>query len=296
MPSTWPPNRLLGLLPILALVGLWQAVVSAGVYPPVLLPSPAKVAGAFVQWGPVIATNALASLGRVALGVSLAFLVGVPAGLLIGRYPVLDRLADWSIQTFRSVPPISLIPLAMLFFGIGDTTSIVFQDHGLFPWMTVQRNVEFNMKARGTPRAGRRARATEMLALTGLQAFAARYPHELSGGMRQRVGIARALTTRPRALLMDEPFGALDAQTRSTMQAELLQIWAQQRTTVLFVTHSIDEAIVLADRVLVFTPRPGRLAADIPVPMPRPRDPRSPDSRTVAAQLRAALGADASSE
>jgi len=120
-----PLNRLLGLLPILSLLGLWQAVVSAGVYPPVLLPSPAKVAGAFVQWGPVIAANALASLGRVALGVSLAFVVGVPAGLLIGRYPVLDRLADWSIQTFRSVPPISLIPLAMLFFGIGDTPAVV---------------------------------------------------------------------------------------------------------------------------------------------------------------------------
>jgi len=181
-----------------------------------------------------------------------------------------------------------------------EATSIVFQDHGLFPWMTVQRNVEFNMKARGTPRAERRARAGEMLALTGLQGFAARYPHELSGGMRQRVGIARALTTRPRALLMDEPFGALDAQTRGAMQAELLQIWAQQRTTVLFVTHSIDEAIFLADRVLVFTPRPGRLAADVPVPMARPRDPRSPDSQAVAAQLRAVLGispgADAGSE
>jgi NitT/TauT family transport system ATP-binding protein len=174
--------------------------------------------------------------------------------------------------------------------GPSPATSIVFQDHGLFPWMTVQRNVEFNMKARGAPRAERRARAEEMLALTGLQGFAARYPHELSGGMRQRVGIARALTTRPRALLMDEPFGALDAQTRGAMQAELLQIWAQQRTTVLFVTHSIDEAIFLADRVLVFTPRPGRLAADVLVPMTRPRDPRSPNSRAIAAQLRAALG------
>ena len=180
--------------------------------------------------------------------------------------------------------------------GPSPATSIVFQDHGLFPWMTVQRNVEFNLKARGAPPAERAARATEMLELTGLQGFAARYPHELSGGMRQRVGIARALTTKPRALLMDEPFGALDAQTRGRLQSELLDIWANQRTTVLFVTHSIDEAIVLADRILVFTPRPGQLSADVPVPLPRPRDPRSPEFSEIARGLRAALGTENGSE
>jgi len=127
--------------------------------------------------------------------------------------------------------------------GPSPATSIVFQDHGLFPWMTVRANVEFNMKARRVPAGERRARGEEMLALTGLQSFAGRYPHELSGGMRQRVGIARALTTCPQALLMDEPFGALDAQTRGHLQSELLQIWSVQQTTVLFVTHSIDEAI-----------------------------------------------------
>ena len=119
------PGRLLGLVPLIGLVAVWQAAVWAAIYPPVLLPSPGKVLAAFGQWGPVIAGNALASMGRVALGVSVAFAVGVPAGLLIGRYQVLDRLADWSIQVFRSVPPISLIPLAMLFFGIGDTPAIV---------------------------------------------------------------------------------------------------------------------------------------------------------------------------
>ena len=180
--------------------------------------------------------------------------------------------------------------------GPSPATSIVFQDHGLFPWMTVQRNVEFNLKARGVARAERAARAGEMLALTGLEGFAERYPHELSGGMRQRVGIARALTTKPRALLMDEPFGALDAQTRGRLQGELLDIWERQRTTVLFVTHSIDEAIFLADRILVFTPRPGRLSADVPVELDRPRDPRSSGFLEIARALRDALGTEGGSE
>ena len=180
--------------------------------------------------------------------------------------------------------------------GPSPATSIVFQDHGLFPWMNVRTNVAFNLKARGVAKAERLARADEMLALTGLSGFAGRYPHELSGGMRQRVGIARALTTRPKALLMDEPFGALDAQTRGHLQAELLQIWAQQRTTVLFVTHSIDEAVFLADRILVFTPRPGRLAAEVSVELPRPRVPGMPEFAAIAAGLRVALGSDGGSE
>lgn len=117
-------GRAAGLLPILALLAAWQLAVTARLYPPVLLPAPAKVLGAFVQWAPLIAANALASVLRVVVGVGLAFVVAVPGGLLIGRYPALDRLSDWSIQVFRSVPPISLIPLAMLFFGIGDTPAV----------------------------------------------------------------------------------------------------------------------------------------------------------------------------
>ena len=170
--------------------------------------------------------------------------------------------------------------------GPSPDAAIVFQDHGLFPWMTVQKNVEFNMKARGTPAGERRRIAAHFIEMTSLTAFAGRYPHELSGGMRQRVGIARALTTDPKVLMMDEPFGALDAQTRAKLQDELLQIWEKQRTTVLFVTHSIDEALLLADRILVFTPRPGRIAADVRVDLPRPRAPQSPEFAALARELR----------
>jgi len=176
--------------------------------------------------------------------------------------------------------------------GPSPDAAIVFQDHGLFPWMTVQKNVEFNMKARGTPAAERRRIAERFIAMTSLTGFEGRYPHELSGGMRQRVGIARALTTDPKALLMDEPFGALDAQTRGNLQDELLQIWEKQRTTVLFVTHSIDEALLLADRILVFSPRPGRIAADIKVDLPRPRAPQSEAFSALARELRGLVGAE----
>ncbi|KMO18071.1 ABC transporter ATP-binding protein [Methylobacterium indicum] len=154
--------------------------------------------------------------------------------------------------------------------------AVVFQEHGLFPWMTTRRNVEFNLKARGTGARERRRVAEAMIETVGLSGFSEKYPHELSGGMRQRVGIARALTTNPKLLLMDEPFGALDAQTRSAMQGELLRLWQARRTTVLFVTHSVSEAIVLADRVVVMTPRPGRIRTIIPVDLPRPRDTTAP--------------------
>ena len=176
--------------------------------------------------------------------------------------------------------------------GPSPLTSVVFQDHGLFPWMTVRKNVAFNMKAAGVASAERDVRTAELLAMTGLEGFADRYPHELSGGMRQRVGIARALTTRPKALLMDEPFGALDAQTRGHLQEELLRIWESQRTTVLFVTHSIDEAVFLADRIVVFSPRPGRISAMVEVDLPRPREPEGAAFLALARSLRHKLVPD----
>ena len=160
--------------------------------------------------------------------------------------------------------------------GPHPAASVVFQEHGLFPWMTARTNIAFNLKARGVPKAKRLGIADELIRTVGLAGFEDKYPHELSGGMRQRVGIARALTTSPKILLMDEPFGALDAQTRGIMQAELLRVWQLHKSTVIFVTHSIDEAVFLADRIVVMTPRPGRIRRIIPVDLPRPRDPTTP--------------------
>jgi NitT/TauT family transport system ATP-binding protein len=161
--------------------------------------------------------------------------------------------------------------------GPGPERSMVFQDYALFPWMTVIENIEFALEARAVGAAERRRIALELLQAVGLAAFAEKYPHHLSGGMKQRVSIARALSVDPVLLLMDEPFGALDAQTRFVMQQELLRIWRTYRKTVLFVTHSIDEALFLADRVLVMSARPGRIKAELRVPTERPRDLSAPD-------------------
>lgn len=149
---------------------------------------------------------------------------------------------------------------------------IVFQHHTLFPWKSVLENVAFGPKMRGIGRKARRQKAEEILGLVGLQDFTNRYPKQLSGGMQQRVEIARVLVNRPRLLLMDEPFGALDALTRINMQELLLDIWSRVRTTIVFVTHDIDEALFLADRVLVMSTRPGRIIEEIKVPFRRPRD------------------------
>jgi len=148
---------------------------------------------------------------------------------------------------------------------------LVFQQHTLFPWKRVIDNVAFGLKMKGVSAAERRREAAELLALVGLAGFESHYPAQLSGGMQQRVEIARVLINRPRILLMDEPFGALDAQTRRMMQTLLLDIWAQIRTTVVFVTHDIDEALFLGDRVLMLSQRPASLVADIAVPLARPR-------------------------
>jgi NitT/TauT family transport system ATP-binding protein len=155
--------------------------------------------------------------------------------------------------------------------GPGADRGMVFQSYTLFPWLTVQRNVEFGPRLRGVPADERTRLARHYLGQVGLRGFEGVYPKELSGGMMQRAAIARALANDPSVLLMDEPFGALDAQTRSFMGELLLSVWEQAEKTVLFVTHDIEEAIFLGDRVLVMTARPGRIREEIHVPLPRPR-------------------------
>jgi len=162
----------------------------------------------------------------------------------------------------------------------GDGKGMVFQQHALFPWLTAQGNVEFGCKSRGVPSAERRAIALQLLELVGLKGFEGKYPAALSGGMQQRVAIARALALDPDVLLMDEPFGSLDEMTRLDMQEELLRVWNARRKTVVFVTHSIWEAIILSDRIVVLATHPGRLRQEIVINVPRPR--RRTDPRLIA--------------
>jgi len=153
----------------------------------------------------------------------------------------------------------------------GHGRGMVFQSFELFPWRTVLDNVAFGLEVAGVEKQQRLAQARACVELVGLTAFENAYPHQLSGGMQQRVGIARALAIKPSILLMDEPYGALDVQTRDLLQDELLNIWERERKTVVFVTHSIEEALYLADRIVVMSPRPGRIAQIIDVPFARPR-------------------------
>lgn len=167
--------------------------------------------------------------------------------------------------------------------------SMVFQDHGLLPWLTVIDNVAYPLRLRGMGKRERRAKVRPLLETVGLADFAAYYPHQLSGGMRQRTSVARALADDGPILLMDEPFGALDEQTRVDLQQELLHIWSRTGKSVVFITHSVDEAIALADRVVVMSPRPGRIVADIRVPITRPRDVLSLRSDPAYAELTSRL-------
>jgi len=161
----------------------------------------------------------------------------------------------------------------------------VFQDAGLFPWRTALENVEFGLELQGVPRERRRAVATELLGPLGLREFASKYPRELSGGMRQRVAIGRALAIDTQIVLMDEPFGALDEQTRLLMGEWLLDIWRRTRKTVVFVTHSLHEALALSTRVVVMTARPGRIKSVLELPMPYPRTMESPEMAGLRARL-----------
>ncbi|MBI1289912.1 ATP-binding cassette domain-containing protein [bacterium] len=153
----------------------------------------------------------------------------------------------------------------------GPDRAVVFQEHGLMPWMTVRHNVEYGLKLAGMAPKDRQEKAMQYLRMVHLSKFAESYPHQLSGGMRQRVSIARALALEPRILLMDEPFSALDAQTRDVLQDELQRIWEETRTTILFVTHHLSEAVYLSDRVMIMTAPPGSIKRIVRVPFAHPR-------------------------
>jgi NitT/TauT family transport system ATP-binding protein len=173
--------------------------------------------------------------------------------------------------------------------GPGAERVVVFQEPALLPWLNVRQNVEFGLKIKGTPRKERREIAGRYLDLVNLTRFEKAFVHELSGGMKQRAQLARALAVEPRMLLMDEPFAALDAQTRDILQLELQDIWARTGATIVFITHNVREAALLADRVLVMTPGPGRIKAEIPVLLQRPRNPDTHAVVDFAAEIRRIL-------
>ena len=176
--------------------------------------------------------------------------------------------------------------------GPGPDRGMVFQDYGLFPWLTVRGNIGFGPAARGKPKAEVARIADRFVAMMGLERFAGVYPHQLSGGMKQRVAIGRVLANEARLALMDEPFGALDAMTRERLQEELLAIWRATGLSGVFVTHALEEAIFLADRVVVMSPGPGRIVAEERIALERPRDVSSAEFNAIRRRLAAMLHAD----
>jgi len=197
-----------------------------------------------------------------------------------GKSTLLNAVAGFSPPTAGSIL-VDGKPVA----APGPDRGMVFQEYALFPWMTVEQNVGFGLDIKKTPKAEIRRTVDALLGMLSLTDFRARYPKDLSGGMRQRVAIARVLALDSPILLMDEPFGALDALTRRNLQDELLRIWAELKKTILFVTHSIEEAIYLADRIVVMTYRPGTVKRDILVDLPRMRDPAAPEFNVLNREL-----------
>jgi NitT/TauT family transport system ATP-binding protein len=189
-----------------------------------------------------------------------------------GKSTLLNAVAGFSSPTSGKV-----IANGWPVKGPGPDRAMVFQEYALFPWMTVERNVAFGLFIKGVPKEEISSIVDPLLNMLHLYEFRDRYPKDLSGGMKQRVAIARTLAIDSPILLMDEPFGALDALTRRNLQDELLRIWSEHRRTIMFVTHNIEESIFLADRVMVMTYRPGTIKKIIPITLPRPRDPASPE-------------------
>jgi NitT/TauT family transport system ATP-binding protein len=224
-----------------------------------------------VSYEYVAAERSVTALRGVSFGVGDSELVCVVGRSGCGKTTLLNILAGFLSPTGGEVL-LGGRPLT----GKGFDRGVVFQDFAqLFPWRTAQRNVEFGLEMKGVPRAERTDTARRFLRLVDLEAFAGSYPHQLSGGMQQRVAIARALAYNPSVLLMDEPFAALDALTRDEMQRLLAGVWRETRKTIVYVTHNVAEAVYLADRIVVLTPHPGTVQAEVKVTLARPRDPLS---------------------
>lgn len=197
-----------------------------------------------------------------------------------GKSTLLNAIAGFALPTSGSI-----VANGRTVTGPGPERGMVFQEYALFPWMTVEQNVGFGLEIKGMPAPQIRARVADLLQMLSLTDFRQRFPKDLSGGMRQRVAIARVLALDSPVMLMDEPFGALDALTRRNLQDELLRIWAELNKTIIFVTHSIEEAIYLADRIVVMTYRPGTIKRDLVVDLPRPRDPAAPAFNALKREL-----------
>jgi NitT/TauT family transport system ATP-binding protein len=210
-------------------------------------------------------------------GGQFACLLG-PSGC--GKSTLLNAVAGFALPTTGTITADGRPVTAP-----GPERGMVFQEYALFPWMTVEQNIGFGLEVKGMRRAEIAHRVGELLALLSMSDFRQRYPKDLSGGMRQRVAIARVLALDSPIMLMDEPFGALDALTRRNLQDELLRIWSELKKTIVFVTHSIEEAIYLADRIVVMTYRPGTVKRDIMVDLPRPRDPAAPEFNALKREL-----------
>ena len=228
----------------------------------------------------VVGDGEVEALGRIDLTIDEAQFVCLIGASGCGKSTLLRIVAGFEEPTTGEVL-VDAKPVT----APGSDCGMVFQDYALFPWMTIRQNIGFGPRQRQLPRKEVDDIADEFVRLVGLESAANRYPSQLSGGMKQRVAIARVLANNANILLMDEPFGALDALTREQLQRELLQIWSRARVTVVFVTHSVEEAALLADRVLVMSAGPGRIESDINVDLPRPREVSSPEFNAVRREL-----------
>lgn len=249
----------------------------AGVGAPVRLDDVSKFYGNVPTSGAEL--DGVHALDRVSLSVAPSEFVCILGASGCGKSTLLNLVARLDPPSAGTVT-------------VDGRTSLMFQDAALFPWLTAAGNVELALRLDGVARAERRERAAELLEMVNLREFARKRPHELSGGMRQRVALARALSQRADVLLMDEPFGALDAMTRDVLHDEVERIWRETSVTVLFVTHNVREAVRLGDRVVLLSSRPGRVIAEFPVSIPRPRRIDSPEVATLAATITDQLRAE----